>query len=273
MSMMREIKALRDQAIELKTSMLANNYTFERDENFNLKINFSSTESIVVPMFQLRPYQLAVQKVLFGGESKRILVQWPRRSGKEVFSWSACYQAAITDPGMYIMAYPTNVRARKILWQGAALINGVSTKFIDMIPKRLLAKKPNDQEMTIELVNGSLIWIVGCDIDPDKLRGTNPRGICFCELAFSDPRVLYTMLPVLRQNGGWLIGQSTYDGMNHFYWMLKKNRSDPLWYCREESIVSLVDENGNPYITEEDVDEDRRAGMPERRNKVFRHSY
>lgn len=263
MSILRAAKALRDEAFELKESIDANVFTFRNDKHFNLYLNFAGEPELKIPLIPLRPYQLELQEVLFGGQSKRILIEWPRRAGKEVITWNFIIQAAITKPGMYIMTYPTNVRARKILWQGAALINGVSTKFIDMIPEKLLAKKPNDAEMTIELVNGSLIWIVGCDIDPGKLRGTNPLGIVFSELAFSDPRVLYTMLPVLRQNGGWLVGQSTYDGMNHFYWMLKNNINDPEWFCREESIRTLVDENGNPYITDEDVDEDRRAGMPE----------
>jgi len=157
------------------------------------------------------------------------------------------------------------VRARKILWEGAMLEKETnrSIKFIEMIPRRLLAGRPNNADMSIQLTNGSLIWVVGCDIDPDKLRGTNPRGIVFSELAFSDPKVLYNMLPVLRQNDGWLFGQSTYDGMNHFYWMLKNNKNDPLWYCKEESIITLVDENGERYIKDEDVEEDRRAGMPE----------
>jgi hypothetical protein len=247
----------------LAENMEESQYDFEWDEDFNLYFKMGVSEKIKIPIINLRLYQLEVQRVLFGGLSKRILLSWPRRAGKEVITWNIIIQAAITMPGMYIMTYPTNVRARKILWQGAALINGVSTRFLDMIPKELLARKPNDAEMTIELVNGSLIWIVGCDIDPGKLRGTNPLGIVFSELAFSDPRVLYTMMPVLRQNGGWLIGQSTYDGMNHFWHMLKNNRNDPNWFCREESILTLVDENGKPYITEEDVNEDRAAGMPE----------
>ena len=263
MSILREAKALRDQMKDILASKNANKFSYQHDEFFNLTILFENGETVRIPMINLRPYQIELQKVLMSGQSKRILVEWPRRAGKEVVTWNLILQSAIVDPGMYIMTYPTNVRARKILWQGAALINGESKKFLDMIPEKLLARKPNDQEMTIELVNGSLIWIVGCDIDPGKLRGTNPRGLVFSELAFSDPRVLYTMLPVLRQNGGWLLGQSTYDGMNHFYWMIKKNKDDPLWFCREENINTLVDENGNPYITDEDVDEDRRAGMPE----------
>lgn len=238
-------------------------YTYAHDEKYNLNLKFGGKEKLRIPLIPLRPYQFELQDVLFSEKFKRILIEWPRRAGKEVITWNLLVHAAIIKPGMYIMAYPTNVRARKILWEGAALINGVSTKFLDMIPKKLLAKKPNQSDMTIELVNGSLIWIVGCDIDPQKLRGTNPLGIVFCELAFSDPRVFHTVLPILRQNGGWLIGQSTFDGMNHFYHLIKNNMKNPLWFCRIESIRTLLDENGNPYITDEDVEEDRQAGMPE----------
>ena len=71
------------------------------------------------------------------------------------------------------------------------------------------------------------------------------------------------MLPPLRQNGGWLLGQSTFDGMNHFYQLIKKNQDNPLWYCRVDSITNLIDEEGNRYITDEMIEEDRQAGMPE----------
>jgi len=261
--LLKEIKDIADEIAILSSNIDESYYDKYHDKDFNLYLKMKVGELLKIPVIPLRPYQIDLQQVLFSGRSKRILVEWPRRAGKEVVTWNMLIHAAIIDPGMYIVTYPTNVRARKILWQGAALINGVSTRFLDMIPKKLLARKPNDAEMTIELVNGSMIWIVGCDIDPEKLRGTNPRGMVLSELAYSDPRVLYSMLPVFRQNGGWLLGQSTYDGMNHFYWMIKNNMNDPAWYCREESILTLVDEHGKPYITEADVNEDRRAGMPE----------
>ncbi len=265
MSALQEIKALRDKALTYHHQKSLSDYDLTRDEYNNLQINWPDGYEVRIPVINYRPYQREVRDVLLSKSSKRILVEWPRRAGKEVTTWNLIIDFAVSEPGMYLMVYPTNVRARKILWEGAMLdLNtGQSIKFVEMIPKRLLARKPNDADMTIHLTNGSLIWVVGCDIDPEKLRGTNPRGIVYCELAFSDPKVLYSMMPVLRQNGGWLFGQSTYNGMNHFYWMLKKNQDDPLWFCREENINSLVDEEGKPYITDADVDEDRRGGMPE----------
>lgn len=265
MGVLQDIKAIRDKALSVHETRSMGHYELTRDAKNNLLVTWGDGYQVRLPVIDFRPYQLEARDVLVNAESKRLLVQWPRRSGKEVTTWNIIIDFAISEPGMYIMAYPTNVRARKILWEGAMLNKntGSSIKFIEMIPRRLLARKPNDADMTIHLTNGSLIWVVGCDIDPDKLRGTNPRGIVFSELAFSDPKVLYNMMPVLRQNEGWLFGQSTYDGMNHFYWMLTKNKADPLWFCREENINTLVDEDGKPYITDADVDEDRRAGMPE----------
>lgn len=261
MSLIREIRAINDELTSYIDNKIASQYTVEHDEDYNLYVIFAD-EEIKIPIIDFRQYQIDVQITLFGETSKRILLSWPRRAGKEVVTWNILIHAAIINPGMYIMTYPTNVRARKILWQGSALVKGVSKKFLDMIPKRLIKKK-NDADMTVELINGSIIWLVGCDIDPGKLRGTNPLGIVFSELAFSDPRVLHVMLPVLRQNNGWLIGQSTFDGMNHFYRMIHANMTDPNWYCRVESIRTLFDETGKPYISDEDVDEDRRSGMPE----------
>lgn len=238
-------------------------YKTYRDDAANLHIVFSDGEDIQLPVIPFRPYQLEVQKALFVDGIKRFALSRPRRSGKEVESWNLLLQAAIELPGLYIMVYPTNVRARKILWEGAAFVNGRSIPFLEMIPKRLLAGKPNNMDMTIKLKNGAVIWIVGSDIDPDKLRGTNPLGIVYAEHAFQDPKVDHTMRPVLRQNGGWMICQSTFDGQNHFYQMIQRVKNDPLWYVRVDSIENLVDENGNRYITDEMIEEDRRAGVPE----------
>jgi hypothetical protein len=249
-----------DEAISCRTS---SRYETRRDKDANLFVTFDDGEEVKLPYIPFRPYQIELQVKLYIEKVLRHLLERPRRSGKEVESWNLLIEGSIESPGLYMMVYPTNVRAKAVLWDGAILMpNGASVKFLEMIPKRLI-QSINNQEMKIKLVNGSVIWVVGSDIDPDKLRGTNPRGIVYSEFAFQDPRVFYVMLPALRQNGGWLIGQSTFDGMNHFYQLIEHNKNDPLWYCRADSIVTLLDENGNRYITDEMIEEDRRAGMPE----------
>jgi len=248
---------------EAMVNVVSSTYEMRRDEQANLYVMFEDGVEIKLPYVPFRLYQSEVAQALFIQGIKRFLLERPRRSGKEVESWNILLEGAVESPGLYMMVYPTNVRARAVLWDGAILMpDGRSVKFLDMIHRRLLVNM-NNAEMKIKLVNGSVIWVVGSDIDPDKLRGTNPRGIVYSEFAFQDPRVCYVMMPALRQNGGWMIGQSTFDGMNHFYHMIQSNKDDPLWYCRVDSIVNLVDENGNRYITDDMIEEDRRAGMPE----------
>ena len=260
---LKEIRAKTNELAESLHVLNDSQFQTSRDRDANLIVNFYDGEIIQLPVIKLRTYQIEAQHKLFIEKIKRHLYERPRRSGKEVESWSFVIQGAIEDPGLYMMVYPTNVRARAVLWDGAILLpNNTSMKFLHMIPKRLI-QSINNQEMKIKLVNGSVIWVVGSDIDPDKLRGTNPRGIVYSEFAYQDPRVFYVMLPALRQNGGWLIGQSTFDGMNHFYQLIETNKDDPMWYCRVDSITNLVDEFGNRYITDEMIEEDRRAGMPE----------
>ena len=244
-------------------NLLSAKYHCERDEKANLTVTFHDGYVAKLPAIPFRLYQTELNIEMFIKGKRRALLERPRRSGKEIESWNILVMSAVESPGLYMMVYPTNVRARAVLWDGAILLpNNISVKFLDMIPSRMIANR-NNQEMKIKLINGSVIWVVGSDIDPDKLRGTNPRGIVYAEFAFQDPRVCYVMMPALRQNNGWMIGQSTFDGMNHFYQMIENNKDDPLWYCRVDSITNLLDENGNRYITDEMIEEDRRAGMPE----------
>lgn len=262
------LSSLKTELAKMKEEVcikLDSSIRFTRDKEANLRIYSANDPAFnPIPMFPFRPYQLEVQKELFINGKKRIVLVWPRRAGKEAFTFNMIVQAALTKPGLYLMVYPSNVRARKVLWQGSILLPDQSSlKFLDMIPPQFVIGKPNKVDMTIELNNGSVIWVLGSDVDPDKLRGTNPLGIVYSEFAYSDPRVFHVMLPALRQNGGWAIIQSTYNGMNHMYRLVQENKTNPDWVCKVESVTSLVDEYGERYITDAMIEEDRRAGMPE----------
>ncbi len=260
---LKQIRSIVDDLSEEFADFQTSNYKCERDNNGNLFLKFDDGAIIKIPIIPFRNYQAEVANKIFIDKIKRLLLSRPRRSGKEVESWNIAIQSAAENAGVYLMVYPTNVRAKGVLWDGdITLKNGSSLKFLEMIPSRII-QSINNQEMKIKFINGSIIWVLGSDIDPDKLRGTNPRGIVFSEFAFQDPRVFNIMLPALRQNNGWLLAQSTFDGQNHFYHLIKKNQNNPKWYCRVDSIANLVDDDGNRYITDEMVQEDRDSGMPE----------
>lgn len=264
-----QLASLKKEIHHLKISVQKRShgqFTWERDEKNNLVLHFGKSETISLPCLQLRPYQQVIQHKLFTENYKRFFLVRPRRSGKEIESWNLLIQGALTQPGLYLMIYPTNVRARLVLWEGAVLLNdnneARSLRFLDMIPKRCI-KHINNQDMTIQLINGSVIRVLGSDIDPDKLRGVNVLGAVFSEYAFSDPRVLHILMPVFRQNNGWFILQTTFNGMNHAYRYFQSIKTNPAWVWRVDSVESLIDESGNRYITDEMIEEDRKAGMPE----------
>jgi phage terminase large subunit len=239
-------------------------YRWYRKENSYLWLDFADRRKLRLPTLDLRPYQLEVQDALWNKGTKRFFLVRPRRSGKEVESWNMLIQGAVTEPGLYMMIYPTNVRARLVLWEGAITMpNGRSLRFLDMIPSELLAGNPNNADMSINFKNGSIIRVIGSDIDPDKLRGVNVRGAAFSEYAYSDPRVLHILMPVFRQNNGWFILQTTFNGQNHAYRFMQEIKDNPDWYCRVDSIETLIDSKGQRYVTDDMIEDDRRSGMPE----------
>lgn len=260
------LRSLMTELKEIKESILKSNNTYvcHREENGTFVITFDDHEKFRLPIIDFRPYQREAQIKLFIEKFKRLFLVRPRRAGKEVESWNFLLQGAIEDPGLYLMIYPTNVRARMVLWDGAMILeDGSSLKFLDMIPERLIMGKPNKSNMTITLINGSIIQVLGSDIDPEKLRGINVRGAVFSEYAYSDPRVLMILMPIFRQNKGWFIIQTTFNGFNHAYRYMQDVKNNPAFYCRVDSAETLVDDNGQRYITEDMIDEDRKSGMPE----------
>lgn len=264
MGLLASVRSDTAKLMEAAKQRAITKFACERDDYGYLHLKYFNNVTTRVPVIPFRPHQVEVQKKMFIDGVKRIYVWRPRRSGKEVESWNLLIESAIETPGLYLMIYPTNVRARMVLWDGAIVMpDGSSLKFLDMIPKNLLAGKPNDADMTIKLNNGSVIRVLGSDIDPDKLRGVNARGAVFSEYAFSDPRVLHILMPVFRQNNGWIYIQTTPNGMNHAYRFMQEVKGNEKWFCRIDTVETIVDENGNRYISDEMVDEDRMSGMPE----------
>ena len=262
MSLLQELVKRTTKVEEELNTIAHSKCSYATDDKGILHIRFDDGHQEQVPRFPYRTYQVPVDECLFKKGRKRLLLLWSRRSGKEATSWTLLVKSAILHPGLYVIVYPTGVRGRAILWEGSLLIDGRTVKFLDMVPARFILRI-NHQEMKIFLTNGSILWVLGGDIDADKLRGTNIRGIVYAEFAFQKPDIYYTVLPILRQNGGWLAGQSTYDGINHFYELFNGAKNNPDWDCFEGNARTLVDEKGERYITDEMIDEDRRGNMPE----------
>ncbi len=138
--MSKILKLIRAQANELVEGMKNLNsarYTTRRDERARLYVTFEDGEVLQLPLIPFRNYQEEAAVKLFLERILRMLLERPRRSGKEVETWNLIIQGAVESPGLYMMVYPSNVRARAVLWDGAILMpDNRSVKFLEMIPKR-----------------------------------------------------------------------------------------------------------------------------------------
>lgn len=134
---------------------------------------------------------------------------------------------AVTKPGNYWHCLPEYAQARKALWEAVNPRTG--RRRIDEVFPPEIRRKTREDEMFIELFNGSTWRLVGSDRF-DGLVGAGPLGIVFSEYALSDPQAWDYMRPMLLESGGWAIFNSTVRGRNHFWKLGEFARSDPAWF-------------------------------------------
>jgi len=137
--------------------------------------------------------------------------------------------------GSYYYFFPTYEQGRKILWEG---IDKDGFRFLDHIPKELRVRTDN-QQMVIELKNGSIFRIVGTD-RVDAIVGTNPIGCVFSEYALQDPIAWGYIRPILAENGGWAAFNFTSRGKNHGYDLVEYAKKQKDWFVQ----ILKADETG-----------------------------
>ncbi len=207
--------------------------------------------------FTARGYQLPFLKALDSGVKRAVLVAH-RRSGKDKTAFNFFIKQACKTVGIYYYLFPTYTQGRKILWDG---IDKQGFKFINHIPKEIIQRQ-NDQEMKIELINGSLIQVVGTD-HYDRIVGTNPIGCVFSEYALQDPMAWDLIKPILAENNGWAIFIFTPRGRNHGWDLYRMAEDSPDWYCEMITIDDTKDESGNPVISKAQYEQLIYEGMDE----------
>ena len=203
-------------------------------------------------------HQLPVWNAMQSGV-KRAALSWHRRAGKDSFAINYLATCAVQKPGVYWHMLPSATQARKVIWNG---IDRNGRKVIDQAIPKEIRYKTHDQEMYIELINGSVIQLVGSD-NFDSLVGANPIGVVFSEYAIANPLAWAYIRPMLAENSGWAIFISTPRGHNHFHRMFKLNEDADNWFCEMRDIEQTFREDGSPIITPEILAEERREGMEE----------
>jgi hypothetical protein len=213
----------------------------------------------IIPSFKPRPYQYEFFRQFFLGDKKRFLNIIHRRAGKDTTAFNMCWMAALMKPGLYLYLLPLVKQSRTVIWRGRGK-DGIS--FLDRIPAPLI-KSVHNGNQTIDLVNNSIIMVGGAD-NYDGLAGTNPLWTFLSEYQNMNPLAWELILrPILSENKGGSCIFGTPRGHNHLYEMYQTNKKNPDWYVSIMTVNDTQYEDGTPIITDEMIDQERRAGMPE----------
>jgi phage terminase large subunit len=190
---------------------------------------------------------------------KRSAVAWHRRAGKDSFAVNFTAYAAVQRVGTYWHMAPKQTQVRRLMWDG---IDGQGRRIIDQAFPHAIRKRTVDNEMKIELLNGSIWQCVGSD-SYDMLVGSNPVGLVLSEYALADPKAWQYLSPILLENKGWMMAISTFRGRNHFYSMWEAFKDNPNAFAENLTVEDTSREDGTRIITDEMLDEERRNGVSE----------
>lgn len=204
---------------------------------------------ITVP-YHPRDYQNELYEAL--KKYKRAFVLWHRRAGKDIGLWNFTIKRATQIRGIHYYLLPTYAQAKKIIWDGKT---NDGRPFLDFIPHQIVRNK-NSTELKIELINGSIIQLIGTD-NYDSIRGTNPITCVFSEYAYQNPEVWEVVRPILSLNGGIAVFNTTPNGANHAkdLWEMAKKSDD--WFTQMLTV------NDTRLLSEEDIQRERDEGMSE----------
>lgn len=212
---------------------------------------------INLPLIKLRDYQEPQFTASIEGR-KRFYKVWHRRAGKDVTDINFTVMKMLERVGNYWHMLPEYKQARKAIWRGKTA-DGKS--YLDFFPPELVAKR-RDQEMEIELINGSIWQIVGSD-NINAVRGAGPVGVTFSEFAFTHPQAWPTVEPILLENDGWSSFNTTPYGENHAYDLWKLAKDNPKWFTQLLTIDDTRRDDGRPIVTDEMIEELRKMGTSE----------
>lgn len=207
--------------------------------------------TIALPhQWEPRFYQLPVLGYLDNGGTRACTV-WHRRAGKDVTALNYTAKAAFQRVGTYWHLLPEQRQARKVIWNA---LDRDGRKFIDQaFPAAVRAKKRED-EMLLELANGSLWQLAGAD-NYNSLVGSNVVGVVFSEWSLTDPAAWDYIRPILVENGGWAWFIFTPRGKNHAYETFQHAIKEDHWFGE----LLTVDDTG--VVTQERIEKEKADGM------------
>jgi hypothetical protein len=136
-----------------------------------------------------------------------VVMEWSRRAGKGLTTFVYAIQRMVEEPMGVMIVYPTAEQGYRSFWNNLEK-DGFRT--IEHIPDALIQSKTSTKDsMSMVLKNGSTLDLVGANADPEKLRGNNIKLYILSEFVDIDSGVLDIIEPIVIDNGGQIIIEST----------------------------------------------------------------
>ena len=148
----------------------------------------------------------------------------------------------IQRQGNFWHMLPKANQARKALWDAINPHTG-KRRIDEAFPKELRTKY-NDHEMMLGM-GGSSWQVVGSD-NFDSLVGSPPLGITFSEWALSDPSSWAYLRPIMAENNGWSLFNTTPRGRNHAYRTFRASEREPAHFAQRLTV-----QDTNVFTTEQ----------------------
>ncbi len=176
-------------------------------------------KATLTPRWQvLRPHK--EQQRLWHSKARFRVVPAGRRSGKTELLKRFLVDQALRETryadAWFVAAAPTLQQARRIYWRDLKAL----------VPPSLRACKPRESELTITLVNGAEITVLGMDT-PERIEGRSLNGVGLDEYGNMKERVWFEHVrPALSDRLGWAWMIGVPEGRNHYWEMFERAKED-----------------------------------------------
>lgn len=185
-------------------------------------------------VFRVRRYQAPFWTAWRTGQKKRLIEVAHRRWGKDEIALNVTRDLALERPASYWHCLPEYAQARKAIW--TAVNPHTGKRRIDETFPRQIRKATNEQEMFIELINGSTWQLIGSD-RYDATVGSSPAGIVYSEWALANPSAWGYHRPMVQENDGWAAFITTPRGNNHAKAMYDMASGHADWFAEVSSVL------------------------------------
>lgn len=202
----------------------------------------------MVPRHYQTPYMLALDS-----GCKFAVWVMHRRGGKDRTALAQACKDAFKRVGLYWHCLPTLKQGRKVVWDN---ITSEGKNLIAQTFPPALVRRRLEDEMKVELINGSIVQIVGAD-NFDSLVGSSPVHVTFSEWSLTDPRAYDFVRPILRENNGSVSFIFTPRGYNHAHKTMQVAQRLP------GAFVAVMSIRETQVLTEADMALERAMDMPE----------